>query len=118
MLPLPATRDYATIVQSIQHFRINPPTLREIERAEECQPRLSDSREFLQGLQTPIYAPFTRSVVVAELASMLDGGLSGGTGQKLTRATVIVAAICSLVASLLSVVSVKFFTFLVLLAPC
>jgi hypothetical protein len=45
---------------------------------------------------------------------MLDGGLSGGTGQKLTHATVIVAGVCSLVASLLSVVSVHSPTSLVL----
>jgi hypothetical protein len=48
---------------------------------------------------------------------MLDGGLSGGTGQKLTRATVIVAGVCSLVASLLSVVSVFFTYVLGILAP-
>jgi hypothetical protein len=32
------------------------------------------------------------------------GGLSGGTGQKLTHATIIVAGVASLVASLLSIV--------------
>jgi hypothetical protein len=48
---------------------------------------------------------------------MPDDGLSGGTGQKLTRATVIVAGVCSLVASLLSVVSVLSLASLVYLDP-
>jgi len=39
-----------------------------------------------------------------QLAAM--GGLSGGTGQKLTHATIIVAGVSSLLASLLSIVSV------------
>lgn len=38
------------------------------------------------------------------LATMMNGGLSGGTGQKLTRATIIVAGVASLVATVLSIV--------------
>ena len=37
---------------------------------------------------------------------MAGGGLSGGTGQKLTQATIIVAGVASLLASLLSIVLV------------
>lgn len=37
---------------------------------------------------------------------MFDGGLSGGTGQKLTQATIFVAGVASLLASLLSTVSI------------
>ncbi|RDL38860.1 DUF300-domain-containing protein [Venustampulla echinocandica] len=37
---------------------------------------------------------------------MTEGGLSGGTGERLTRATIIVAGVASLLASLLSIVSV------------
>ncbi|PMD20036.1 DUF300-domain-containing protein [Hyaloscypha hepaticicola] len=40
----------------------------------------------------------------------MAGGLSGGTGQKLTQATIIVAGVAALLASLLSVVSVWFQT--------
>jgi hypothetical protein len=36
----------------------------------------------------------------------MAGGLSGGTGQKLTQATIIVAGVAALLASLLSVVCV------------
>jgi len=35
---------------------------------------------------------------------MMAGGLSGGTGQKLGHAAIIVAGVASLVASLLSIV--------------
>lgn len=38
------------------------------------------------------------------LATMINGGLSGGTGQKLTRATIIVVGVASLVATVLSIV--------------
>jgi hypothetical protein len=38
---------------------------------------------------------------------MAGGGLSGGTGQKLTQATIIVAGVASLLASLLSIVLVS-----------
>lgn len=34
----------------------------------------------------------------------MAGGTSGGTGEKLTRATIIVAGVASLLASLLSIV--------------
>jgi hypothetical protein len=34
----------------------------------------------------------------------MAGGISGGTGEKLTRATIIVAGVASLLASLLSIV--------------
>jgi hypothetical protein len=43
---------------------------------------------------------------MSSIITMMNGGLSGGTGQKLTRATIIVAGVSSLVASLLSIVSV------------
>jgi hypothetical protein len=39
-----------------------------------------------------------------ELLAMMAGDLSGGTGQKLTRATIIVSGIASLIASVLSIV--------------
>ncbi|KAF4631397.1 hypothetical protein G7Y89_g6734 [Cudoniella acicularis] len=42
---------------------------------------------------------------------MEGGGLSGGTGEKLTHATIIVAGVASIVASLLSVVSIWFQTY-------
>lgn len=35
---------------------------------------------------------------------MAGGGLSGGTGEKLTQATIIVAGVAALLASLLSIV--------------
>ncbi|KAH6663498.1 organic solute transporter Ostalpha-domain-containing protein [Halenospora varia] len=41
---------------------------------------------------------------------MGGGGLSGGTGEKLTHATIIVAGVAALVASLLSIVSIWFQT--------
>lgn len=43
-------------------------------------------------------------VMADNLATMINGGLSGGTGQKLTHATIIVAGAASLVATVLSIV--------------
>ncbi len=50
--------------------------------------------------------PESVSRVIASPGSLADmaGGLSGGTGQKLTQATIIVAGVAALLASLLSVV--------------
>jgi hypothetical protein len=43
-------------------------------------------------------------MAVDDLAAVINGGLSGGTGQKLTRDTIIVAGVAALVATLLSIV--------------
>jgi hypothetical protein len=45
----------------------------------------------------------SRVIAYRQLAAMA-GGLSGGTGQKLTQATIIVVGVAALLASLLSVV--------------
>jgi len=48
----------------------------------------------------------TRHRTSVSVPSMAGGGLSGGTGEKLTRATIIIAGVAALVASLLSIVFV------------
>jgi hypothetical protein len=58
---------------------------------------------------------FTRHSSLGFLAVMAGGGLSGGTGQKLTQATIIVAGVASLLASLLSIVLV---TSRILISSC
>jgi hypothetical protein len=71
-----------------------------------CSSRHSLTREelSLRGRIVFCVESCTRHCLSRPPSAAMAGGLSGGTGQKLTQATIIVAGVAALLASLLSVV--------------